>query len=387
MSIQQNDSAVRRLAVTIHLMIWVYIFVSPIAFFWRENEAMTLEAVLHRIYFPVASCAMFYLNYFVFIPKYYLQHRIRQFIVVNLVLILLFTTLHEVLVMMMPLPRWRPDHMPPPHGNKPPGPMGMGGPPGLFENLVLPESIWNGRVKPMFVLRDMISMTFIALLSLTVKLCLRWHDNEKARQKAELARSEAELKNLKNQMNPHFLLNTLNNIYALTELDGEKARKAISELSVLLRHVLYVDQTHLIPLRKELNFLRTYIELMRIRVSDRVDIRFTEDVKDEENIQVAPLILISLVENAFKHGISARHRSFLHFSIRADRDHLCFSSENSNFPKTETDKSPGGIGLQQVEARLRHFYSGRYTWTYGPTEDGSTFRSVIRIEPLTQERL
>ena len=202
-----------------------------------------------------------------------------------------------------------------------------------------------------------------------------------------MARSEAELKNLKNQMNPHFLLNTLNNIYALTELDGEKARKAISELSVLLRHVLYVDQTHLIPLRKELNFLRTYIELMRIRVSDRVDIRFTEDVKDEENIQVAPLILISLVENAFKHGISARHRSFLHFSIRADRDHLCFSSENSNFPKTETDKSPGGIGLQQVEARLRHFYPGRYTWTYGPTEDGSTFRSVIRIEPLTQERL
>ena len=379
MSIQQNDSAVRRLAVTIHLMIWVYIFVSPIAFFWRENEAMTLEAVLHRIYFPVASCAMFYLNYFVFIPKYYLQHRIRQFIVVNLVLILLFTTLHEVLLVMMPLPRWRPDHMPPPHGNKPPGPMGMGGPPGLFENLALPESIWNGRVKPMFVLRDMISMTFIALLSLTVKLCLRWHDNEKARQKAELARSEAELKNLKNQMNPHFLLNTLNNIYALCALDTDKAQHAVHELARMLRYVLYDHPSDLVDLAVEADFLRSYVNLMKLRLAGNVDVQVDISMPTKHPVMVAPMLFISLAENAFKHGVSPTNPSFVHITLQTDGTELLFRCTNSNYPKAHGDKSPGGIGLQLTQQRLDLTYARRYTWKKGPSDDGTVYTSELRI--------
>ena len=207
----------------------------------------------------------------------------------------------------------------------------------------------------------------------------KWKQSEKARAEAELGRSQAELKNLKNQINPHFLLNTLNNIYALTGFDQEKAQWAIHELSRLLRYMLYENQTERVSLNKEVEFLQSYISLMRLRLLDNVDVKVVFDYPKEENLQIAPLIFISLVENAFKHGISSGQHNFIHITLKSDAHHLCFCCENSNTPQRESDKSPGGIGLQQVASRLEYSYPNRYTWRVELADGGSTYRSVIDI--------
>lgn len=108
-------------------------------------------------------------------------------------------------------------------------------------------------------------MIFTVGLSVAIRMSLRWSATELERREAVKSRTEAELKNLRNQLNPHFLLNTLNNIYALTAFDTEKAQQAIQELSKLLRYVLYDNQETFVPLTKEVEFIRNYIELMRIR--------------------------------------------------------------------------------------------------------------------------
>ncbi len=136
---------------------------------------------------------------------------------------------------------------------------------------------------------------------------------EAARKEAERNRTEAELKNLRNQLNPHFLLNTLNNIYALIAFDTDKAQQAVQELSKLLRYVLYDNQQTYVPLGKETDFIRNYIELMRIRLSSNVQMTTQIDILPDSQTLIAPLIFISLIENAFKHGISPTERSFIQY--------------------------------------------------------------------------
>ena len=208
----------------------------------------------------------------------------------------------------------------------------------------------------------------------------RWQHLEEARKEAEAARAEAELSNLRNQLNPHFLLNTLNNIYALIAFDQEKAQMAVGELSKLLRHVLYENQQDYVPLCKEADFMRNYIELMKIRVTDNVKIEANINVQPNDSTPVAPLIFISLIENAFKHGLSPQGKGEIKIDLnQVDGDITC-EIHNTCYPKRENDKSGSGIGLEQVSRRLELMYPDRYTWERGKTEDGSQYYSRITIK-------
>lgn len=162
-------------------------------------------------------------------------------------------------------------------------------------------------------------MIFMVGLSVAIRMSLRWSDTELARREAVKSRTEAELKNLRNQLNPHFLLNTLNNIYALTAFDTDKAQQAIQELSKLLRYVLYDNQENFVPLTKEVEFIRNYIELMRIRVSSQVKISTHFQIHPNSQSPVAPLLFISLIENAFKHGVSPTEPSFIDITLTEKR--------------------------------------------------------------------
>ena len=227
--------------------------------------------------------------------------------------------------------------------------------------------------------RGLLFYIFSVGASVALKLSLRWRQSEQARAEAELGRSQAELKNLKNQINPHFLLNTLNNIYALTAFDQVKAQQAIQELSRLLRYMLYENQSDRVSLDKEVEFLKSYIALMKLRLYNDVEVKAEFDYPESQNVPVAPLIFISLVENAFKHGVCSTGNSFIHISLKANAHHLVFKCENSNTPKNESDKAPGGIGLKQVASRLQFAYLGRYKWKYGAIDGGKTYSSVIEI--------
>ena len=110
-----------------------------------------------------------------------------------------------------------------------------------------------------------------------------------------------------------------------------------------------------------------------------MDVQVNFDFSENEHVEVAPFIFISLVENAFKHGICSTGKSFIHISLKSDKHHLEFKCENNNTPKDDTDKAPGGIGLQQVANRLELSYPGRYDWKSGVKDDGRTFSSVINI--------
>lgn len=147
------------------------------------------------------------------------------------------------------------------------------------------------------------------------------------------SRTEAELKNLRNQLNPHFLLNTLNNIYALIAFDADKAQTAVQELSRLLRHVLYDNQQNFVTLDKEMDFIRNYIELMRIRLSANVRVETKIDVRPDSRTEIAPLIFISLIENAFKHGISPTEPSFIRIHFSESPGEIHCEITNSYHPK------------------------------------------------------
>lgn len=346
----------RTVEIVIHLCIWLYIFLSPL-FFDRRGQDVDWMTYFRRLYFPLSSCLVFYVNYFYLAPRFILKdRRIKSFILYNVLLLILLMLSRDLYVMLFP-----PVEMTHRHRHR----------------LPEPDDFNRWFFQVLFFVRSFVSLAFIAFLGTVVKLSVQWRKAEVARQEAELRRSEAELSNLKNQINPHFLLNTLNNIYALTAFDTEKAQEAISSLSRMLRYMLYENQTQLVSLVKEVEFLHTYIELMRIRLSSNVRLDIQLNVSKDDDHQVAPLIFISLVENAFKHGVSPTQPSFIAISLHIEADHLLFSCRNSNFPKSKGDKSPGGIGLKQVDSRLAHNYPDRHTWHYGV--DGDTYYSEIDL--------
>lgn len=280
----KRSKAEHIIEAVVHIATWLFIFASPL-FFRKTGEATDWGRYLHGSVFPLTTCAVFYANYLLLVPRLIFAKRYRTFLFCNLLLISLLTILHEV------------------HTN-------ILFPPHQFHLFQRPPRI-------LFILRGILTYVFIVGISVSIRLSKEWRKAEMARHKAELGRSEAELKNLKNQLNPHFLLNTLNNIYALTAFDPEKAQEAIRRLSQLLRYVLYENRNRFVSLAKEAEFLQTYIALMRIRLQDNVEVTTDIDIPAESCPQVTPLIFISVVENAFKHGVSPTQPSFIHFSLKA----------------------------------------------------------------------
>jgi sensor histidine kinase YesM len=231
-----------------------------------------------------------------------------------------------------------------------------------------------------FIMRDIFNLYVTAATATALQMLMRWQKTEEARLEAEMARSEAELRNLRNQISPHFLLNTLNNIYALTAFDQAKAQDAIQKLSKMLRHMLYENQEEMVKWEDEMQFLECYVSLMRIRLPQNVEVKFNTQKDATKKIEIPPLLFISLIENAFKHGISPIEKSFIHINLKASNNKIVCDIDNSNYPKNINDRSGHGIGLTQVQRRLDLSYPTHYTWKKGVCTDGKTYLSTITIE-------
>jgi two-component system, LytTR family, sensor kinase len=167
---------------------------------------------------------------------------------------------------------------------------------------------------------------------------------------------EAELNFLKSQINPHFLFNTLNNIYSLARKKSDKTPEVVLKLSKLLRFVLYETENKKIAVSREIQFITDYIELEKIRYDDKLKINFDCDV-DDFNSQITPLLLIPLVENAFKHGASeAISTTFINITFEVKKDFLIFTIENSVENNSINYKASDGIGLQNLKRQLEIIY-------------------------------
>jgi len=211
-------------------------------------------------------------------------------------------------------------------------------------------------------------------INIYMKFYFRFADERKRLKDIEKENLEHQLEYLKYQINPHFFMNTLNNIHALVDIDPERAKTTILELSKLMRFVLYEGAKPKVPLQKEIAFVNNYIQLMRIRYADNVRITMSveEPIPDRE---VAPLLTMAFVENAFKHGISYKKDSFVSIHISFDDGHVFFTCQNSvnDAPNDEH----GGVGLENVRRRLKLIYGSRHTLRI--TEDNNTYNVELTI--------
>ena len=179
--------------------------------------------------------------------------------------------------------------------------------------------------------------------------------------------TEAELAWLKNQINPHFLFNTLNNISSLTQIDPDAAQDAIAQLSDLLRYAMYETNKKTVPISGEVEFMRNYISLMKLRCNEKTEVKTTFDI--QQDVEIAPLLFISLIENAFKHGVSSNRSSMINIHLEQKGNNIVFTCDNTNYPKDDGDRSGSGIGIENTKRRLELIYHDRYTWEQSISTD------------------
>ena len=243
-----------------------------------------------------------------------------------------------------------------------------------FEDGQMPPEFKDGKKEPPFLrkdgvgknLHDIISITVLLLMfgaNLGVKLYFRSRSDQRKLQDLEKQNLEQQLEYLKYQINPHFFMNTLNNIHALVDIDPAKAQDTILELSKMMRFVLYEGDKSGVPLNRELEFIRTYVTLMKLRFTDKVKINL-DLPKDAPNKTMPPLMLVSFIENAFKHGVSYQHDSFINIKVSIEEPlpqvtHLHFACTNSKAERPNQEK--GGVGLTNVKKRLDLLYDKNYT--------------------------
>jgi LytS/YehU family sensor histidine kinase len=335
--------------ILLHIAIWLVLLLTPLSFL-NHGNGVSLTQFLMISVSPLMMMVVFYMNYLWLMPSLFVNGEKKYFWTVNIILC-----------------------------------VGLGI--GIHFWMSFIHSIFDqdNHYEPttlqvtFFILRDIFNLVVTAVIAITIRLSLRWYKAEKARREAEAARTEAELRNLHNQISPHFLLNTLNNIYALTAFDQERAQEAIQELSKMLRHMLYENQENEVRWEDEVEFLRSYVNLMKIRLPQNVKVDFKSENTSHGERKVSPLLFISLVENAFKHGVSPIEESSISINLSADDKKIVCDIKNTNHPKTATDRSGHGIGLTQVQRRLDLSYPNQYVWEKGVSKDGSFYRSTITI--------
>jgi LytS/YehU family sensor histidine kinase len=201
---------------------------------------------------------------------------------------------------------------------------------------------------------------------------------EKRQKELEKEKLNSELAFLKNQISPHFFFNTLNNIYSLIGINTGDAQNAVLKLSKLMRYLLYDSEQGLSQLSSEIDFMNNYIDLMRLRMNEKVNLRVNFPSK-YENTAIPPLLFIPFIENAFKHGISYREKSFIDIGMEVGKEWITFISRNSIVkPMEETGTERSGIGLDNVTKRLNLLYPGKHELTID--RENAIFYVLLKIK-------
>ncbi|GAB3723653.1 histidine kinase [Hymenobacter agri] len=237
------------------------------------------------------------------------------------------------------------------------------------------------RTGPHIDTMGLLTTMFVLGISTCITVVQKWQHDAQIRQTLEQQRVQSELSVLKAQINPHFFFNTLNNIYALTLLDGEQAREAIHRLSRMMRYVLYDTAGGLTLLSQEIAFVQDYITLMQLRLDERVTVTF-EKPEPVRDVPVAPMLLLPFLENAFKHGVAATQKSNIFIGLRQPApDVLELEVRNTLLPAPGTDLAgSNGIGLANTRRRLDLLYPGRSTLHVEPHTPAQEFRVHLTLK-------
>jgi sensor histidine kinase YesM len=300
----------------------------PLFVFDRDNDRAIywMYSYYYQLIFMIVA---FYINYLVIVPRFFFSKRKVYFFGVILLFALLLLIASQYFYNLI-----------------------------QFDNLK-PPSIVEGRNIPpkrTFGLHPKLVDNFFLMLlvlgfSSGMAIIQQLRKNEAKQKEIEKAHVDSELSFLKNQISPHFFFNSLNNIYALIAIDGDKAQKAVEKLSVLMRYLIYDSNIETVELQKEFDFTRSYIELMQQRYSAKV--KFEINIENNPpDFKITPLLFIPFVENAFKHGVSYRENSFISILLKTHKGNVVFECRNSIPTTNEAKNEKGGVGIDNIKKRL-----------------------------------
>jgi two-component system, LytTR family, sensor histidine kinase AlgZ len=301
-------------------------------------DHVILASLISLSYLVVLS----YFNYFYLIPGFLLQKKIGTYI-------LLFLTSFAVLAALR-----------------------VGA-----ETLAFGQS-WEVQnlARTQLIIQTTISDLFIVLFIALLRFAADWPALDSRRRQLETEKLNAELKFLKAQVNPHFLFNTLNNLYYLSTIKSDTAPLVIAKLSEVMRYMIYDSNHEQIALDKEIEYMQHYIGLERLRLKDDVPLEF--EVAGRTDMLISPLILITFLENAFKHGVSnGGDHCWIKARIRVDDNHLLYTIANSKIKSLSYPADGEGIGLANVKRRLDLSYPGKHQLNIDNREDSYSVALTI----------
>ena len=310
-----------------HIASWAVVFIMPVLIFISEGNQRFEEALYRSLASLPFLMLLFYLCYFWLIDRLWFKKQYIFFILVAVTLILCVSYSKYELFSYFDLHKGK-RHMPPFHA---------------------------------FVYFDFLSNLLPVVFAMAIRYAQRNFSLEIAQKEAQAHKLQADLTQLRYQLQPHFFFNALNNIYSLIEFDPQKAQQSVHSLSKLMRHFMQNSDQKQISFAEEVDFLRQYISLMQLRLTDKTTVQ-VDFPKQVPQLTIAPLLFISLVENAFKHGVSATAATTLSFSLKVEGNTIIFRSENTKIPTQESLYS-SGIGIDNLKKRLTLLYPERHQYT------------------------
>lgn len=319
-------------AIILHSIFWIIMLAILIVDIIFSNEKHTLnDYLITDVLFGILNLSLFYINYIFLIPEL-IQKRKKYWLYIFAFLLLIIATTSVKTILAV-----------------------------LYQDDILKNIDSRGNVHTMSINVYAIITAFLSgfflISSCIIKFSVDWFSSERIQRNLESEKKDMELQFLKSQLNPHFLFNSLNNIYSLAYQKSEKTADAILKLSEIMRYMIYESNDSWVDLSKEVEYVTSFVELQKLRFKDGAAVSITIN-GEIDGQKIVPLILISFVENAFKHGVANDAEDPIKINIIANQKILHFSVSNK---KNQTNKDAmGGVGLNNVERRLQLLYPDRY---------------------------
>lgn len=345
--------------IVLSFLIWGFILCFPLVFILDPSSSLTSNVTLQGLvayYVPLASTmVIFFVNQKILVAKFFFKKKYILFLICNALMLFVAIFLREIFTFVMNL--------------SPGDNIDVFFSSYCFSSMRSHFSAWT-------VITFIIIWSMVCIISILTSIVMRLIMRAFILREKKRGELEYELNFLKQQLSPHFLFNTLNNITSLIRIDPDLAEKSMTKLSQLLRQMIYQTSDKFIALEEDVSILEKYAELERLRHDENFEFKFDVNIEDPKSL-VEPLWAMPLMENAMKHCVNPDGKSFVHVSITQKGNDLCFKSENSNFPR-KSKPGASGLGLTTFRKRLELMYAGNYSYE-GKVENG-VYISELRIK-------
>jgi two-component system, LytTR family, sensor kinase len=366
---KRNFFESNKIIISLHIVAWTILIGLPLYFVKRWDIGKDFVWLYYINLF--INGIIFYTNYFFLVPKFFFdgkKHRYYMSIAVLLFMFYFVSDWSNQAVFNYVSDGRRPEKPSHEYADN-----GKPGPPGPMMRIPIRTPF-----KGMHMFNYGFTSVFLIFFSLGLRVLERHSAIEKIQKDLEREKLNSELAFLKNQISPHFFFNTLNNIYSLISINAEDSQKAVLKLSKLMRYLLYESENGDTKLSHEIEFMTNYIDLMKLRMSDKISLTVT--FPDEyQDLSIPPLLFIPFIENAFKHGVSFRENSYIGISMTCSRNEILFRCINSlSVGGNGTVVDSSGIGLGNVSKRLELLFPKKHDLKITRTED--TYEVLLKIE-------